>query len=405
MHSESESMRSILAKLRTLAAIAFLAALICLAAAAGLQRISRPRVPEPLILLTFETHGSAYERGHAHGRRLRAPIAEIIDSLPESIRTLDRTSTALSQAVENVSQLPEGNEILDEIRGIADGAQQPRHLLIAFNLCLKQAEEQSGCSTAVVTSSPDGPLLINTTDAPSQRSTRARTRYLVVQTAYPKKGNPYLILHYAGSVAALRGINQAGLAIGASSGGPGRNRLNPEGLEPHIVSRYALQFCTATSETIELFTQWPSSYKARNKSIIDRSGHAAIAEVSSRGVQTRRCSAPRCLYASNNFLEAGHLPISESVPSSAYGRNAQARVGRMEQLLVQYGTAGIAGAIQIVRDTNDGQPGQICQRNSVMFTRHASIWNCQSASLLLLPGHPAETEPIEFRFAASGMVR
>jgi len=85
-------------------------------------------------------------------------------------------------------------------------------------------------------------LLVNTTDLVGDRIVSSRNRYRLIHTAYPVRGYATIHCGGVGSIAAGRGINEQGLAIGASSGGSGRHASNFDGLEPQLNSRYALQF-------------------------------------------------------------------------------------------------------------------------------------------------------------------
>jgi isopenicillin-N N-acyltransferase-like protein len=91
-------------------------------------------------LRVLRLSGSAYERGLQHGRQLRSEIARIIalwkDDLrseykvdPDTLIREFRTGTNFTPAIKRWTP-----DLLDEIRGIADGAGQPFDTVLAFQL-------------------------------------------------------------------------------------------------------------------------------------------------------------------------------------------------------------------------------------------------------------------------------
>ena len=96
--------------------------------------------PAKRDLAVLELKGSGYERGLQHGRRLKADIARIVDLWKNDLRG----QSALDPDVLIKRFLAETNfipaikkwtpDILEEVRGLADGAGQPFETMFAFQL-------------------------------------------------------------------------------------------------------------------------------------------------------------------------------------------------------------------------------------------------------------------------------
>jgi len=144
---------------------------------------------------------------------------------------------------------------------------------------------------------------------------------------------------------------------------------------------------------IALYEAIPSSCKARNKTIVDRHGNAAVVEVSTTSVAVRRAVNSLLVYSSNSYVADGQKPLTEQVRHSAYVQNTKAREVRLAELCSGKRHLETSDAMTIVQDTNDGKTGQVCLDNRVMYTRYGSLWNCRDVSLTFFPGHPATTAP------------
>jgi isopenicillin-N N-acyltransferase-like protein len=100
----------------------------------------RPAQQGSRELRVLDLKGNGYERGLEHGRRLKAEIAKLVklwkDDLggqsgqdPDAIIKRFLSETAFTPAIEKWTP-----DILDEVRGIADGAGQPFETMFAFQL-------------------------------------------------------------------------------------------------------------------------------------------------------------------------------------------------------------------------------------------------------------------------------
>jgi predicted choloylglycine hydrolase len=335
--------------------------------------------------------GDAHERGVQHGQTLRESIAEYLATkMGRKARALADAGRQYDRLLETVKSLARGDELLEEMRGIAEGSGQPFRTIAALNLG-PTLDAEEGCTSLVVPTSRDGPLLINTLDLVAKQ--RNEPRWHVLQVSHPTQGRASIHLGHAGAVWAWRGINDAGLATGASSGGPRRNRACYDGLFTFLTTRYALQFAGRTDELVDMLRTRPTVFKATNVSMVDAEGRAAIVEHSSSTVAVRRSPDGRPIFAANCFLSDMHAPLPEKVARKPYMRNAQARLSRLHGWTTSEPIEDIDGARTMVRDTNGGRAGQICQDNEVMYTICASIWLSGRRAVVFYPDHPTRCQP------------
>ena len=102
--------------------------------------VKGPVRPEKRELRVLELKGNGYERGLQHGRQLKSEIARIVELWkndlrgqsgqdPETLIKRFLSETAFTPAIKKWTP-----DILDEVRGIADGAGQPFETMFAFQL-------------------------------------------------------------------------------------------------------------------------------------------------------------------------------------------------------------------------------------------------------------------------------
>ena len=126
--------RTILAK-----GLAVLSALALAQASASAPK-SSGGPPAKRELRVLELSGAGYERGLQHGRQLKVEIAKIVDlwkndlraqsgQEPDALIKLFLSETAFTPAIKKWAP-----DILDEVRGIAEGAGQPLETMFAFQL-------------------------------------------------------------------------------------------------------------------------------------------------------------------------------------------------------------------------------------------------------------------------------
>ena len=129
---------------------------VCLAAAV----VSSLQAETVVYRLT--TKGSGYQRGLQHGKQFREAVRrELYSPGRAKVREIAKHPKTVAQFLNTVRSLPGGGELVDEIQGIAEGAEVPFVQLAALNLWRPYS---SGASLLSGVASP--------TVSPQFRSTR-----------------------------------------------------------------------------------------------------------------------------------------------------------------------------------------------------------------------------------------
>ncbi len=156
--------------------------------------------------------GSPYEMGLVHGRALAVEIAQTLAAY------LTFAGHRLSRHDDPMAHFDAA--ALDEMRGIADGANVPLSDVVAFNLD-SMSPELAGCShvglAAATHSAPGvaGPLLAVNEDSPFVLRVRADLPR-IMQVRRPADGIAHIVFGFAGQIGGINGINAHGLAITSS---------------------------------------------------------------------------------------------------------------------------------------------------------------------------------------------
>ena len=364
---------------------------------------------DPVVQVeTHETRGSAYERGLQHGRRFKDLIHKDFakpkgSAWAYSISFFNRRPEVLVRFVKRLQALPHGQELIDEMQGIAEGAEMRFTDIAALNFTFDLGDREEACSAAMMPRTMDGPLLLNTLDHfPVAKHERGYP--VAEQVAYPTHGHAMVFLHNVGTVWVHRGLNDAGLACGDTSGGLGapRNGMNYGGMFYGVLTRYAIQFLETTDEAVAFITGYKSIAKGINIPLLDRSGNAAVIEFASMAVGVRR-SKDQPIYVTNFFQTDVFPKYEKGIEMMPYMINARARYDRLGEIFSQTPTDqyNLRLAQQIVTDTNGGKQGQICQDNGVMYTTCAAVFNCEDAVAYLYTNQPNQVEPVIVALDAS----
>ena len=346
----------------------------------------------------FETRGSAYERGLQHGRHFQAEIRKDFEeksgwaySVPLQYRRPEIVASFLRQ----IRALPEGQELIDEMQGIAEGSGRPFTDIAALNVTFDLGDREA-CSMAIMPETADGPIIVDTLDDyPSGKFQRNYPSF--VQVAYPTKGHALVFLCNYGAVFAHHGLNDAGLAMGATSGGIGapRGGANYDGVYQPMLSRYALQFMTNAEDVIALYTAHRQLTKCINVTVVDDTGRGAVLEYGSSVVGVRRVdpATKRPIWATNHVLSDKFPPYTPDIERYGYMINSRARYRRFEQLFAGAPALDLAYARRILTDAKSGEEGPICQDNHEMVTTTGYLYASRLRTAQLYLGRPDLSTP------------
>ena len=150
--------------------------------------------------LAVECRGTPAEMGRQQGEAARRLIQDNLSmrtfAPPEKLAAFHHAAAAILAA--------RAPEILEEIHGIAEGAQVDPHQLMASTFRDDDAER---CTPMIVRSSPEGTLVAKNNDGPSHEMFP-----FVICTRRPDHGLPTIGVYFAGLVCGMDMMNAAGLA-------------------------------------------------------------------------------------------------------------------------------------------------------------------------------------------------
>ncbi len=178
--------------------------------------VERSRVAEP-PLAVLRLRGTAYEMGLEHGRQCKTAIqrilrrfADLTDSDPSVVPIVHESAGGLERHFRAAE--------LDELRGIAEGAQVPLENLLALNLAIDADLGTSSSHLALKGASGSQVGLLHGVrqELPLQSSLSGFLEpRLVVRE--PADGHAHAMLSFAGLVGGLCGVNAQGLGVTASA--------------------------------------------------------------------------------------------------------------------------------------------------------------------------------------------
>jgi acyl transferase domain-containing protein/3-hydroxymyristoyl/3-hydroxydecanoyl-(acyl carrier protein) dehydratase len=157
--------------------------------------------------------GTPYEMGYQHGRQQGPQIRTI----------MERYAAMLGPRLQNIPELEEalakptmyfGEQEVEELRGIADGADLPPPAILAHNLGM-YPDYVPGCTQFAFTRRRNGPFgLVHAVNEDSPLSlTLPDCLSRIVQVRRPEGGIPHVTFSVSGQTGGLNGINAAGLAV------------------------------------------------------------------------------------------------------------------------------------------------------------------------------------------------
>jgi hypothetical protein len=174
----------------------------------------------PRTLPIVSCAGSPRRRGQAHGEQLRDQITAVVERWQASLEERHGIPAAayLSEFVANSAFLPaierHTPDLLEEVRGIAEGASQPFETMLAYNFmdeewqyASERVTELPGCTVACLVPAAGAPVIAQTMDIPSVHDGSQ-----AVIHHKPENGVESVVFTGAGMLA-LNGANAAGIGV------------------------------------------------------------------------------------------------------------------------------------------------------------------------------------------------
>ncbi|MFP4026646.1 MAG: C45 family autoproteolytic acyltransferase/hydrolase [Candidatus Brocadiia bacterium] len=330
----------------------------------------------------IEVKGEPREVGRATGEALREDIRKHL-SMPcnERERPLWKRRRPVFERVMEET-LP---EVLEEIRGVSEGADVPYDALLRLNIpaYADDLNVGEGCTNVAFSEGPDGPLLGKNNDGLSRQQQRP---ICCRRITFPDR-IPAVVFSFSGMVAVLDGMNAEGLALEHSSVGSVYQQS-----DSHVPIRLwgyrGMTSCRTTAEFHRHMISRPMRGKGYSILCVDREGTLRSFEAPCPLWQVRK---PPSDVSFMNCVNCYQLPmLAEADKRSEEGKqNALSRVrffedqlrgktgfdlGRMKSLLQHHDAPSIC---------RHGQPDR-------GVTNYSYICMPAAAKILTVPGNPCK---------------
>ena len=231
--------------------------------------------------------GTHYEAGYKWGRLL-LKNGKKLDRCPTFALTEEKYVFAGECVKEYQRYFP---EILEEIRGIADGNEVPVKILHALLFCMYCFEPDHKC-TCFAFSTEDEIVFARNSDFLVSLEKLYMNCLYRLEGGYGFNGNTTAFVEMED------GVNQHGLAAGLTFVYP---HLRKPGLNAGMLLRCLLEKCKTTAEALEALRKLPIA-SAQTLTIADRDGEIAVVECNPREMEVIRPRAEeRFVATANNF--------------------------------------------------------------------------------------------------------
>lgn len=279
--------------------------------------------------------GDGRSRGRSHGEQLRGRIAAALEALESDIAR--RTGRAPAEHVRDflgaTAFLPTIQErapdLLQEVRGIAEGANADFPLLLAHNLLDEEwwYSESTGqsCSVLAVAAEKDRPsLLAQNMDLPAWTDGSQ-----VILHCRDRQGEETVLLSMAGMIG-LTGVSSRGLGLCVNA--LGMLRHSPSGLPVAFAMRGALG--QPTRERAEAFLETTHHASGQHFALADESGIGSL-ECSAGGAHPT--ASGRRMWHANHPLAADDVDPASALPNGT--ADSHVRQDRLADLVPEVETA------------------------------------------------------------------
>jgi predicted choloylglycine hydrolase len=343
--------------------------------------------------------GSPYASGAIHGEGAAAAIAENLHFMDAAIaKILKRIPDYTARVDANVAFVRAvAPEVLEEVRGIADGARQPYRRVVMLNFPLYQVASFLGqeCSQVLLLPARTGAhvLLGKTRDA-----SNAPWRQIVLWHHY-EDGRTSLGVHAAGTITwPGSGINSAGVAL-SSSGVWQRAGVTPT-IDPSkgwllFNTQLLLRDCASVDEVGQHLDRQP---RLGSGVVVAADARGGAAFEATPAEVHRREPHDGVLIATNHFQTPA---LASCSPTRSEYPSTFVRAERMEQVLRQSGRAWTRGDLLDLLSDHEGFPqDSICRHAKLAGdsrTLYASVAQLPAGSFDVLLGQPCEALAAELR--------
>lgn len=335
------------------------------------QNTSAPVQSEHADDCVLELTGTSYEQGLVHGRSCASQIRNLLRRHAD-LCGFPKSAPASFEVNAGYPERWFSQQQIDEIRGIAAGAEVAFESVLAHNLRIAGDISAGGCAHAVLATA-DGKIVHGANeDLPISGSLRG-CLHRRAQLRESAAGNRYVTFGIVGQVCGINGMNDRGVAVSSAM------LLNHDvALEPHrlhcVLIQRLLEQSQDASSAIEIVREFsPDSAGSWGLWISDASGDPAVYLEYSRisGVSLKR-----------NFRTATNhtVALPASKPPAAH---SLARLQRLERLIDERPADSTEVEVlqSALRDRFDGLRGRVPRHATMNTVRRAD----NQMSVVMLP--------------------
>lgn len=244
--------------------------------------------------ITIEVAGSPREMGRQYGEFARDEIRHNVDNVWNASK-FDATEKFTGPASAVIERF--APDILEEMRGIAEGADIPlANVLIMNQFNTFTAHLPSpGCTSFALANSEDGPVLGKNNDLGLNYN-----RSQVIRISKPTKGLPMIQVGDAGWVCGFDAMNAEGLVNGHNSVGSVFDKRGAK-IDLRLWGYQLMRTCRTTEEMLDRISTVPLTGKGYNIVVNDAKGDTCVIEAPVPLIATRN-RGEQFVYATNHYV-------------------------------------------------------------------------------------------------------
>jgi len=315
--------------------------------------------------------GTHYDIGYKWGSLLKKNNKKILDNIPYALSD-DRTGFSHECVPYYQKYFP---EILDEIKGIADGQNVHEERLQTVLFSMYCFMPSTHCSCFAVKNEHGLVLGRNSDFLTSIEKLYMNTIYNFSTASYSFNGNTTAFVEMED------GINQHGLAIGLTSVAP--EQIQP-GLNAGMQLRLFLETCRTIEEMIHLIKTLPSA-SSHTFIAADRLGDAALFECSPNELEIQKIDETGFVCSTNMFNTPKMKPHNNLPEDNWYARERYQNI--WDYLSKNSNTANFLQAQELL----SGKHGFTCQydRSTGKDTVWSTVYNLKDGAIYRVEGNPS----------------
>jgi len=328
-----------------------------------------------------ECRGAPYAMGCCYGEAAREEIRFTVES---NRHWFDTPRLGPWYGVASAIMAHYAPALLEELRGIADGAGVSPELLLAINFVDTFDNATNRCTPLLVHRSPDGAIVAKNNDAGASEECR-----FVTLCRYPDKGIPTLGVTYAGWISGLDAMNAEGLANTHGSVGSKFDKSG-ERLDIRLAMMQGMTQCRTVKEFLEYLRSVPLTGKGFSIALGDVSGETCFLDAAVPELVTRSHNEPFSF--STNLYRAPEVADMDQ-------RTEAARALAMRRTAYIEGQARQPGTLDEVQVllSDHSSPWAPCRHGgeSVSVTQWSMICLPEKHEVLVADGFPCQAPYIK----------